>query len=191
MEGRPSRNAEDPNIGVELNSLANTRNTSRHGDASALERERADSLDHVGPTSVAPVKRRNLTWWSNNVCPAVSLIPGGEHSHSNDARDYLALERTFLAHVRTANTLVSFGVALVQLFRLKNVDGKAGIILGAITAGGGAVIVLAGGRRYFLQQKKLRAGRAVAGGATAWVDGLVVLTIVAAVLGVIVSGAAD
>lgn len=42
------------------------------------------------------------------------------------ARDHLALERTFLASVRTSLTLVSFGIALAQFFRLPvDFDDKA------------------------------------------------------------------
>lgn len=33
-------------------------------------------------------------------------------------RDHLALERTFLAWMRTSLTLVSIGIAIAQLFRL-------------------------------------------------------------------------
>ena len=54
--------------------------------------------------------------------------------------------------MRTAVALVSFGIALVQLFRLKDVDSKAGIALGAASAGGGIVIVFVGAWRFFGQQ---------------------------------------
>lgn len=46
------------------------------------------------------------------------------------------MERTYLALVRTASALVLFGVVLVQLFRLKDVDSRAGLALGPASAGG-------------------------------------------------------
>ncbi|KAI4248079.1 MAG: hypothetical protein L6R40_001168 [Gallowayella cf. fulva] len=125
--------------------------------------------------------QRLRTWWSNNICPTVIHSWDEDSAQSHNPRDYLALERTYLAHIRTANALILFGVALVQLFRLRQVDSKAGLALGAVCAAGGMIIVFAAGRRYFLQQKKLTRRKAVAGGLEAWIGGLVILGIVAAV----------
>ncbi|KAL8649152.1 MAG: hypothetical protein Q9210_004576 [Variospora velana] len=131
------------------------------------------------------------TWWADNIQPTIAHGANGSPGHHHDSRDYLALERTYLAHVRTANALTLFGVALVQLFRLKNAESTAGVVLGAVTAGGGIVIVLAGGRRYFLLQKKLIEGRMVTGWTTIWIDGTVILGIILAVLVVILVGASE
>ncbi|MCJ1423667.1 hypothetical protein MMC29_001551 [Sticta canariensis] len=56
-------------------------------------------------------------WWSRHVSLVVahtSDAPSG-----GDPRDYLSLERTFLAYIRTASALVSVGVVTTQLFVLK------------------------------------------------------------------------
>ncbi|KAI4121182.1 MAG: hypothetical protein LQ338_006517 [Usnochroma carphineum] len=161
-------------------------NNIMHDHPSTPDRQRLASLNRAEP---APrVNHQTLqTWWSNTICPTITHDPNGDHSHNNDPRDYLALERTHLAHVRTASALASFGIALTQLFRLKNVDSSAGIVLGAVSAGGGAVIVLAGAVRYFQQQQNLLRGKAVAGGSFAWIDGIVLLGIIMAVLVVVIA----
>lgn len=189
MEGRASKNPSHTSPGLELNNLDPGDSTTR-GSQSTFHQQRLGSFDRAEPSP--PVNRRTLrSWWSNNVCPTITHNSDEHHPHNNDPRDYLALERTYLAHIRTASALVSFGVALVQLFRLKNVESQAGIILAAATAGGGVVMVLTGGRRYFLQQKLLLHGRTLAGGAAAWIDGILVLGIVAAVLLVVLAGASE
>ncbi|KAI4138528.1 MAG: hypothetical protein LQ341_004628 [Variospora aurantia] len=84
------------------------------------------------------------------------------------ARDHLALERTFLAWLRTSLAFASIGIAITQLFRLnttiqereggKPVDNNAfhlrqvGKPLGATFLGIAVVILLIGGRRYFESQ---------------------------------------
>ncbi|KAL8688291.1 MAG: hypothetical protein Q9218_005763 [Villophora microphyllina] len=125
-------------------------------------------------------------WWSHNVCPTVSHDPQRGPSLSNrDARDYLALERTYLAHIRTANAVASFGVVLFQLFRLKNVNTRAGLALGAVTACGATIMVLAAGYRFFFQQRNLLRGRVVIGGPRDWLDWAIVVSVVVAVLVVV------
>ncbi|KAL8680986.1 MAG: hypothetical protein Q9186_002886 [Xanthomendoza sp. 1 TL-2023] len=128
-------------------------------------------------------------WWANNICLSVIHSWEGNNAHSHNPRDYLALERTFLAHVRTASALVSFGVALLQLYRLKQVDSRAGLALGAVCACGGIIIVFTGGWRYFLLQKRLAGRKAVAGGPGAWVGGLFILGVISAVLIVVLAEA--
>ncbi|KAL8717746.1 MAG: hypothetical protein Q9225_005043 [Loekoesia sp. 1 TL-2023] len=179
----------DPGHGVELDNLVHTRTENPRTN----EDQRPDDAEPLGRVAHTPggrVDRNPLqTWWSNNVSLIITHSLTRDQNHNNDPRDYLALERTFLAHMRTANALVLFGVVLVQLFRLNYVDPKAGLVLGALTAGGGAVVVLAGGHRYFQQQKKLSRGKATAGGAGIWIGGIVIMCISVAVFVVVLAEA--
>ncbi|KAL8897650.1 MAG: hypothetical protein Q9207_007107 [Kuettlingeria erythrocarpa] len=85
------------------------------------------------------------------------------------ARDHLALERTFLAWLRTSLAFASIGIAITQLFRLNTAiqerDGgtpvesgtgyhlrQVGKPLGATFLGIAIVVLLVGGRRYFESQ---------------------------------------
>lgn len=86
------------------------------------------------------------------------------------ARDHLALERTFLAWLRTSLSFASIGIAVTQLFRLNtaleersgmhpapNPTGavhlrQLGKPLGATFLGVAIVVLVMGGRRYFESQ---------------------------------------
>ncbi|KAF8636186.1 hypothetical protein AX17_003674 [Amanita inopinata Kibby_2008] len=81
----------------------------------------------------------------------------------NVARDHLALERTFLAYVRTSLAVSTAGVALVQLFAItrptmehqfKNLARP----MGAVMVAYGLVILLMGMWRYFQVQRSLARG---------------------------------
>lgn len=103
--------------------------------------------------------KRLPIWWSHNVRFNLEQdAPGG------NPRDYLALERTFLAWFRMSLALISFGVVITQLFVLKDVDPKKGKILGATMSGGGIIVLLLGCVRYFEQQSLLTKGKALSGG---------------------------
>ncbi|MCJ1342446.1 hypothetical protein MMC31_000630, partial [Peltigera leucophlebia] len=84
------------------------------------------------------------------------------------ARDHLALERTFLAWLRTSLAFASIGIAITQLFRLNATlsdrEGmkpqptnayklrQLGKPLGATFLGIAVLILIIGGRRYFESQ---------------------------------------
>ena len=85
------------------------------------------------------------------------------------ARDHLALERTFLAWLRTSLAFASIGIAVTQLFRLNTTISKregltpappdnsyhlrqVGKPLGATFLGIAILVLLVGGRRYFESQ---------------------------------------
>lgn len=87
------------------------------------------------------------------------------------ARDHLALERTFLAWLRTSLAFASIGIAITQLFRLNTtISEREGLTpvepgqdtgnhlrsvgkpLGATFLGIAIVVLLVGGRRYFESQ---------------------------------------
>ncbi|KAL8734242.1 MAG: hypothetical protein Q9181_003288 [Wetmoreana brouardii] len=183
MALKTSAHQIDAASGIELRNLSHreTRNTTLVDDPTTTARPRHPAAEQD------PTRLTNLVelqqWWSSVICPTVNHNPSVDRSlHNNDARDYLALERTFLARVRTANALALFGVALVQLLRLNNLDPKAGLAIGAVTAGGGAIIVLAGGYRFFLQQRKLLCGKALAGGPLAWITWALLIGVFVAVL---------
>ncbi|KAL9577129.1 MAG: hypothetical protein Q9212_006570, partial [Teloschistes hypoglaucus] len=135
----------------------------------------------------APSSIPNLCqWWSHNVCPTITHDPTTDPSLRNrDARDYLALERTYLAHIRTANTLTSLGVLLLQLFRLKEVNSGVGLALGASTASAGIIMVLIGAYRFFFQQQNMLRGDFVVGGSWSWLDWAITMGVVVAVLAVV------
>ncbi|KAL9605690.1 MAG: hypothetical protein Q9179_001110 [Wetmoreana sp. 5 TL-2023] len=136
--------------GIELHNISHgeTRNTTLVDDPTATAPSSHEALEPLPAAESDPARSTNFVelqqWWSSVICPTVNHNPSVDRSHNHDARDYLALERTFLARVRTANALALFGVALVQLLRLNNLDPKAGLAIGAVTASGGAIIVLAG-----------------------------------------------
>ncbi|KAI9716844.1 MAG: hypothetical protein M1828_007505 [Chrysothrix sp. TS-e1954] len=85
------------------------------------------------------------------------------------ARDHLALERTFLAWLRTSLSFASIGIAVTQLFRLNtslNIDPdqshrlrRAGKPLGATFLAIGIVILLIGFHRYFESQHYVILGK--------------------------------
>ncbi|WFD43052.1 hypothetical protein MPSI1_001704 [Malassezia psittaci] len=105
------------------------------------------------------------------------------------ARDHLALERTYLAWVRTSLSLVAIGIAVTQLFRLPEVIvdddqatglsvlmrgsvhtlnsvklgslKKVGGPIGISFTGIGVVVLLIGALRYFHVQKVLVGGKFV------------------------------
>ncbi|KAI4090468.1 MAG: hypothetical protein L6R37_007880 [Teloschistes peruensis] len=156
-------------------------------DAASLRQRHENAEAGSNNGGEVPSKFRNLgKWWSYNVCPTITHDPTRDSSlHNRDARDYLALERTFLAHIRTANTLASLGVLLLQLFRLKEVNTGVGLALGASTASAGMIMVIIGAYRFFFQQQNLLRGEVVVGGPWSWLDWAIVMGVVVAVLAMV------
>ncbi|EKM79337.1 hypothetical protein AGABI1DRAFT_113908 [Agaricus bisporus var. burnettii JB137-S8] len=79
------------------------------------------------------------------------------------ARDHLALERTFLAYMRTSLAIASAGVALVQLFNTSNTarserEDKLARPLGAFIIAVGLSVLGIGLGRYFTVQSALVKG---------------------------------
>ena len=98
-----------------------------HDSAPAV---RAEHIDQSG-TAVFPLRRTvrkdtrlrttlrhaglSVQWWRDHIGP--ELIAQDETGRTiHDPRDFLALERTHLAYVRTSNAFALFGVTLAQLF---------------------------------------------------------------------------
>lgn len=74
---------------------------------------------------------------------------------SGDVRDHLALERTWLAYNRTANTLASYAVVVAQLFILHEDKRTFGRICGTIMICGSMAIEVIAGLRYLQQSHAL------------------------------------
>ncbi|PKI83380.1 hypothetical protein MVES_002358 [Malassezia vespertilionis] len=130
------------------------------------------------------------------------------------ARDHLALERTFLAWMRTSLSLVAIGIAIAQLFRLPHMivkstapdamstsqqgSGDAGNIrvdslkrfgtpFGISFVGVGIIVMYFGAHRFLYVQKELIRGMFVGGRVE--IFGISVLTgaLLFAVLGVLIA----
>ncbi len=98
-------------------------------------------------------------WWSHNIRLTIPWP-----FNNGDPRDYLALERTYLAYIRTSSAIVSLGVVIIQLFILKNVSRTTGVVLAATLCGGGIIVVLVGCFRFFRQQGSMNRGKALCAG---------------------------
>lgn len=133
------------------------------------------------PRSTTRLPTLLQAWWSNNIVLSLDHLPRTP-SVNSDPRDYLALERTYLAYMRTSVALVSFGIVLLQLFILKNVNRTTGVCLAAACSGAGSLMSLLGCCRYFTQQKTLERGRTKAGGWDMLAIGTLFLALMIAVL---------
>ena len=99
-----------------------------------------------------------------------------------DVRDHLALERTWLAYNRTANTLASYAVVVAQLFILHEHKRTIGRVCGVIMICGAILIDLVSALRYLQQSHGLATKGAVTGKGRA-VLGTISLTLCAAIVG--------
>lgn len=71
------------------------------------------------------------------------------------ARDFYALERTWLAYNRTANALASHAVIVSQLFSLHEGHKAIGRVCAIVMISGGIILELIGIVRYFVQSRGL------------------------------------
>ncbi|KJA23400.1 hypothetical protein HYPSUDRAFT_39886 [Hypholoma sublateritium FD-334 SS-4] len=74
------------------------------------------------------------------------------------ARDHLALERTYLAYVRTSLGIASAGVALMQFLRLGADTRSFAAPIGALVLLAGLLVLCFGTRRFFIVQRTLVSG---------------------------------
>ncbi|KDQ62167.1 hypothetical protein JAAARDRAFT_102952, partial [Jaapia argillacea MUCL 33604] len=107
------------------------------------------------------------------------------------ARDHLALERTFLAYIRTSLTTCSMGVVLVQLFTLSSASANSIIHrvskpLGAAVIAFGFSVLMIGVVRYFRTQDALTKGNFPVARSTVLFMTTVVFSLIAVVFGVLV-----
>ncbi|PFH55794.1 hypothetical protein XA68_17612 [Ophiocordyceps unilateralis] len=119
-------------------------------------------------------------------------------NHGSVARDHLALERTFLAWLRTSLAFASIGVAVTQLFRLntslsdvgEGVDSltlrRMGKPLGATFLAISILTLLLGFRRYFHGQEWVMKGKFPASRGTIVVVAILALAIMLVSLVVVI-----
>lgn len=104
-----------------------------------------------------------LYWWLHNIDVKLSYDLAGS-STKDDPRDHLALERTFLAYIRTSNAFVLLGVVIVQLFILADANRTTGLVLSVSVFAIAIAMAMLACTRFFYQQKLLLRGRTTAGG---------------------------
>jgi len=118
------------------------------------------SATHGGPSRIKEFKR----WWSD--CVSV-VIPDWA-----DPRDYLALERTYLAYIRTSIALALTGTLVAQfavlsdrMYTAQGVSMKqVGTPIAATLDVMALIVAAVGGARYMRQQSLLIQKRWVTGG---------------------------
>ncbi|TFK44020.1 hypothetical protein BDQ12DRAFT_662 [Crucibulum laeve] len=74
------------------------------------------------------------------------------------ARDHLALERTFLAYVRTSLALAGSGVAMMQFLKVGDNTKTYAAPMGASAISAGILVLLIGSARFFQVQTSLPRG---------------------------------
>ncbi|KAL6704757.1 hypothetical protein ACN47E_007678 [Coniothyrium glycines] len=165
-------------------SRASNAQTAPSGDADAPPQQSVHSSPHAPQWYTAWAK-----CWTAHMSPVVD---------QGALRDHLALERTFLAYLRSSLLLVMTGVLIAQLFRLQHsaspdpVFGFYAVGKGLSVAfiGAGVMVVGVGAVRFWRLQGALLRGKAVAGGweVNSVMGGCAVLLVAtgAVVLGVVV-----
>ncbi|KAF3160098.1 hypothetical protein TWF751_012094 [Orbilia oligospora] len=128
-------------------------------------------------------------WFSRNVIARFGSL--SLENKGSVARDHLALERTFLAWLRTSLSFASIGIAVTQLFRLNSAMESSdpavekgamtlrrmGKPLGATFLGIAILVLLIGINRYYESQNWLLKGKFPASRGS-----IVFLTVIAAAL---------
>ncbi|RAL17118.1 uncharacterized protein BO97DRAFT_382442 [Aspergillus homomorphus CBS 101889] len=102
--------------------LRNRESGSVNSHAGISERRVATNTDQQPPQSDA--EEPHASWYRRMADRYGSLELENKGSV---ARDHLALERTFLAWLRTSLAFASIGIAVTQLFRLNNTGNRTGV----------------------------------------------------------------
>ncbi|KAK6526273.1 hypothetical protein TWF694_004877 [Orbilia ellipsospora] len=137
--------------------------------AASAENETSGSSTH-GAKGKKKEEEHQDTWLNRNFARFGSL---NLENKGSVARDHLALERTFLAWLRTSLSFASIGIAVTQLFRLNAAIGntdpasekgamtlrRMGKPLGATFLGIAILVLLVGLNRYYESQGWLLKGK--------------------------------
>ncbi|WYZ34742.1 hypothetical protein EsH8_I_001018 [Colletotrichum jinshuiense] len=173
-------------------SVQSTRN-----DLPAQAEEEEEDYDAVVAREERELAARTKEPWYTIMLSAFQSIE--LENKGSVARDHLALERTFLAWLRTSLAFASIGIAVTQLFRLNsslsNPDSsdpnshtlrQLGKPLGATFLGISILILFLGYQRYFRAQKWVMKGKFPASRGTIIIVSLMAFALMAVSLVVVV-----
>ncbi|ORY65897.1 uncharacterized protein BCR38DRAFT_428669 [Pseudomassariella vexata] len=172
-----------------------THRTSNSRSQPSPTRAQGDSQHANGVDGTSGADKKETYWWTEYFS---SIWTIELENKGSVARDHLALERTFLAWLRTSLAFASIGIAITQLFRL-NVSltdspedpnfrtiRHLGKPLGATFLGISILVLFLGYHRYFESQQWILKGKFPSARGTIVVMSLIAFALMAVLLVVVV-----